>query len=138
MANKNKRRYSVSCVMGKLLTRTRCHYRYRECPKSKNTDNTECWQDYSDSHKLNPPLACDSKIVFFIVYSKNLKAIAHEGICTQVFTAALIIAWTWKLSRCPLVDGSKSTLGCSHTKKCSNFRGNELSSDERIWRSLYM
>lgn len=61
-------------------------------PTAQNAGQTTEEQRFSRSEHT---LACDSELVFFVVYSKNLKAIAHERICTQVFAAvALTIAST--------------------------------------------
>lgn len=49
-------------------------------PTAQNADQS------TEEHTL----AFDSELVFFVVYSKNLKAIAHERICTQVFAAVVL------------------------------------------------
>lgn len=57
---------------------------------AQNADQTTEEQQFSQTEHT---LACDSELFFFVVYSKNLKVIAHERICTQVFAAvALTIA----------------------------------------------
>ena len=81
---------------------------------------------------------CNLVVMLLGIYPDELKTYVHTKICTQMFTAALLMtAQTWKQARSPSVDewinGSISRQwNISH----SALRRNELSNHEETWRKL--